>query len=104
MPRYCSSIWQSNQSSCVRIEGAHIIALVALSFLAFQVFVERILAELLDLPPMRWRARLRQFPRMVTRSSLRRGVREEPIEVAADESFLLAGSRPLDREIVSTFL
>jgi len=63
-----------------------------------------ILAELLGLPPMRRTAHSRQFARIVTRSSLRRGVREEPIEVAADKSFLLAGSRPLNCEIVSTFL
>jgi len=35
-----------------------------------------ILAELLDLPPMRWTAHSRQFARIVTRSGLRRGVRE----------------------------
>ena len=82
-------------------KGPHIIALEARSFLAFQMFVERILAEFLGLPPMRWRARLRQFLRIVARNSFRRGVREEPIEVAADK---WAGSRHLNREIVSTFL
>jgi hypothetical protein len=68
------------------------------------MFVERILAELLGLPPMRCTMHSRQFARVVTRGGLRRGVREEPIEVAAGERFLVAGSRPLNREIVSTFL
>jgi hypothetical protein len=83
--------------------GPDIIALEALSFLVFRTFIERAIAELLGLPPMRWRARLRQLPRIVARSSFRLGVREEPIEVAADEAFLLAGSGLLNCEIVSTF-
>jgi hypothetical protein len=57
-------------------KAPHIIALEALSFQAFQMFVELIIAERLGLPPMCWSARLRQVPRIVIQSSFRRGVRE----------------------------
>ena len=70
-------------------------------------FTDRLVATTfgtIALDAARHPAHLRQFARVVTLSGLRRGVREYPIEVAADEAFLLAGPRPLNREIVSTFL
>jgi hypothetical protein len=62
-------------AECVT-KGPDIIDPKARSFLAFQMFVEQILAELLGLPPLRWRAHSGQFARVATRSGLQRGVRE----------------------------